>query len=209
MTLDLRALKVRGYGDHDSESFDDYISRWPAELDNFPHEVVKDWVWRHWQDFSNLWLHRDIGAFTFERKRYSRETILGIGRFDSWDDLAARFLDPHDDLDIPLGHYMTTHGTFPVPIIVAANCEGLTHPRGLTMRSHQLIEGHRRLGMLRGLIALEHPSLQEHHVVWELTLPRGRFATPGEGFTYKKRSIQAMAHFKRPIPDLAGSGAGD
>lgn len=128
-------------------------------------------------------MHRDIGAFTFERKRYFQEAILGIGRFDSWDDLATRFLHPHDDLDFPLGHYMVTRGTFPGPIIVAANSEGLTHPRGLTMRSHQLIEGHRRLGMLRGLIALEHPSVQEHYVVWEVTLPHGQFATPGEEFT--------------------------
>ena len=176
--IDPKTLRVRGYGGMETESFGAYLKRWPAALSNFPEDVIREWVWRHWDDFERLWVSRGIERFEFQLRQYDNHTILDIGRFDSWDDLAARQLDPKGDLDFWVGRYMTEHGTFPAPIIAATNSEGLTHPRGMPMPARLLIEGHRRLGMLRGLLALGFPGVQAMHSVWELTLPRDCFAPP-------------------------------
>ncbi|MGN7838496.1 hypothetical protein [Stenotrophomonas sp. 22385] len=173
--IDLKALRVRGYGNLESESFESYLDRWPKQLRQFPEDVIREWVWRHWGDFEVLWADRGLEHFQFKLCSYSNADILGIGRFDSWDDLAYRSLDPLDPLDFWVGRYMISHGTFPAPIIVATNSAGLIHPRGLPMPPSLLIEGHKRLGMLRGLLSLEYPSVQAKHQVWELTLPTERF----------------------------------
>jgi hypothetical protein len=45
---------VNRYGESNVESFEKYYARWPASLQNFPECVVKNWVYRHWQQFDNL-----------------------------------------------------------------------------------------------------------------------------------------------------------
>lgn len=175
-TTDYRlALEVGGYGGHDTEPFESYLKRWPASLSNFPSAVVKDWVWRHWGDFRHLWLDRGIEELRFDLNTYDDAEILQIGQFERWDDLADRHLDPKDPLNFSLGRYMVEHGTFPVPIIVATNSHGLIHPRGYPMQPLHLIEGHRRLGMLRGLLKREHPTLVGSYQVWNLVLPIAHF----------------------------------
>jgi hypothetical protein len=176
--IDPGSLRVRGFGGFDHESFEDFLGRWPSQLANFPEDVIREWVWRHSDDFYRLWSDRGIERFAFERRAYDAEAVLGIGRHESWDDLAERGLDPNHPapLDFWLGRYMIEHGTFPTPIIVAVNSDGLVHPRNLPMRPNHIIEGHRRLGMLRGLIGLGYQGLRPTHAVWELTLPPDQFA---------------------------------
>lgn len=116
--VDLKTLRVRGYGGMEKEPFETYLKRWPAALSNFPQDVIREWVWRHWDDFERLWVSCGIERFEFQLRQYDNHTILDIGRFDSWDDLAVRQLDPKGDLDFWVGRYMTELGTFLAPIIV-------------------------------------------------------------------------------------------
>lgn len=64
---------------------------------------------------------------------------------------------------------MIEKGSFPQPIIIARGAESLIHPKGANFNDHmtdnQLIEGHRRLGLLRAMI-LSQLKLKSKHRVW-------------------------------------------
>lgn len=170
---------VKGYGGFDVEQFDEYYARWPKELDNFPRCVVENWVYRHWSDFENLWLERDIERFEFIRVELTNAEVLEILHVGDW----LETLDYWGDelfrnkvrRETWLAKYMLEHGTWPAPIIVATNVMGLEHPRGLPMHPNQLIEGHMRLAYLRGMIRHDHPSLRLSHSVWHVSLPISAF----------------------------------
>jgi len=49
--------EVKESGGSGTEAFEEYFSRWPRELGNFPRDVVENWVYRHWRDFRRHWYH--------------------------------------------------------------------------------------------------------------------------------------------------------
>jgi hypothetical protein len=177
---------VKGYGDFEVESFDDYYARWPNELSNFPRCVAENWVYRHWSDFEHLWLDRKIELFEFVQVALTNTEIMAIGHVGDW----LETLDYWGDelfrnkmrQETWLAKYMLEHGTSPAPIIVAPDAVGLEHPRGLPMHPNQLIEGHMRLAYLRGMIRHHHPALKPSHLVWHVSLPNNSFKpTPLRG----------------------------
>ncbi|WP_230439251.1 hypothetical protein, partial [Xanthomonas campestris] len=113
------------------------------------------------------------------RSNLTNAEIMHIGHFDEWLETLDYWGDElfRDQIrrSTWLATYMLTNGTSPVPIIVAANSSGLMHPKGATMRSNQLIEGHMRLAYLRGMIRQNHTSLRQSHLVWLLSLPNSPF----------------------------------
>ncbi|WLA12321.1 hypothetical protein [Xanthomonas translucens] len=173
------APEVKGYGECDTESFDDYYARWPDQLSNFPKCVIENWVYRHWQDFENLWLDKSIELFAFTQAELNNSQIMQIGHIDKW----LKTLDYWGDelfrdkmrQETWLAKYMLANGTSPAPIIVAPNTSGLEHPKGTPMHSNQLIEGHMRLAYLRGMIRHHHPTLKSSHSVWHVSLPNNSF----------------------------------
>lgn len=172
--------EVRGYGDLEVESFNDYVARWPRELANFPECVIRNWVYRHWSDFKNLWMNRSIQNFAFSEREFSNAESMQVSHVGKWletldhwgDELFSKQLRQ----ETWLARYMLANGTTPAPIIVATGAEGLEHPRGGPMQAIQLIEGHMRLAYLRGMIRHAHPPLKPSHAVWHLSLPREAFA---------------------------------
>lgn len=170
---------VKGYGDFETEPFDVYYTRWPAEFSNFPKCVVENWVYRHWKDFKDLWLDRSIEDFVFELTEFDNAQIMEISHFGNWletmdywgDELFRNKLRQSTWLAI----YMLANGTTPTPIIIAPNASGLEHPKGVSMQKLQLIEGHMRLSYLRGMIKHNHAALKASHVVWCLELPKKTF----------------------------------
>jgi hypothetical protein len=175
----MRVPAVKGYGDLETESFDDYYDRWPTELSNFPKCVVENWVYRHWQDFKNLWLDRSIEDFVFELAEFNNAQISEVRHIGDWletmdywgDELFRNKLRQ----STWLAKYMLANGTTPAPIIIAPNASGLEHPKGGSMQDLQLIEGHMRLSYLRGMIRHNHSGLKALHVVWRLDLPNNSF----------------------------------
>lgn len=143
------------------------------------HNVVESWVHRHWQEFERDWLNRSIDQLVFAQANLTNAEIMHIGHFDEWLETLDYWGDElfRDQIrrSTWLATYMLTNGTSPVPIIVAANSSGLMHPKGATMRSNQLIEGHMRLAYLRGMIRQNHTSLRQSHLVWLLSLQNSPF----------------------------------
>lgn len=173
---------VRDFGLPGVESFDQYFSRWPQELRNFPRDVVENWVYRHWHDFDRYWLDRDILRFEFRLIELTNSEVMGIGHFKGWiqtlDYWGDELFRSASRKATWLAKSMLEYGTTPAPIIVAHQASGLHHPMGAPMHDTQLIEGHLRLAYLRGMIRHEHPSLREQHDVWTVCLPTSSFCRP-------------------------------
>lgn len=169
---------VARYGDMDMESFEAYYARWPKALAGLPEAIVRDWVYRHWRCFSERWIELAPHTWRFELAEFSNDEILAIDHVGTWiADLDAEGVEYVGDFPrarTRLGQYMLTHGTFPVPIIVAKDAGHVELPRsdGKRMRTPlQLIEGHARLACLRGMIHAGHPRLQASHAVWLAHIP--------------------------------------
>lgn len=168
--------KVRNCGDFEVEPFEKYFSRWPRELCNFPRYVIEHWVYRHNLQFLDMWAPLRPELWTFSLQEMTNEEIMSVqhldGELEHYDSVGRKLLgttDPHQKL----AQYMSMNGTYPVPIIVALNAEGIQHPKGregeLMKTPLQLIEGHRRLGLLREMNRRSWPTLKSKHEVWTLS----------------------------------------
>lgn len=167
--------KVRPNGDFDVETFEQYVSRWPSDLPNFPRAVIKDWVYRHNPQFIDLWTPLLPELWAFSLQEMTNEEIMSIqhldGELEHYDYVGRRILGTTAGNQY-LAQYMAENGTYPAPIIVAANAEGIQHPKGrvgeLMKTPLQLVEGHRRLGLLREMNRRNWPTLKAKHEVWIL-----------------------------------------
>jgi len=164
---------VRGYGDFDVESFENYYAKWPEELAAIPQQVVEDWIYRHWRDFSNHWIESAPHLWVYRLEPFSNEQILAIDHFGNWirdlDAEGVEYVTGKPRSQANFAQYMLSNGTFPVPILVAKNAGHVVHPRsgGISMKEpYQLIEGHCRLACIRGMIHSRHRALAPSHEVW-------------------------------------------
>uniref|UniRef100_UPI003532100D hypothetical protein n=1 Tax=Agarivorans sp. TSD2052 TaxID=2937286 RepID=UPI003532100D len=68
-----------------------------------------------------------------------------------------------------VANYMLEKGSFPQPIIIAKGASSLIHPKGAEYNDHmtdnQLIEGHRRIGLLRAMFTNK-LALKSKHKAW-------------------------------------------
>lgn len=168
--------KVKNYGNTDPETFEEYVSRWPSNLFNFPLGVIEDWAYRHNPQFIDMWVPLRPELWTFSLQEMANEKIMSIqhleGELEHYDHVANKLLGTTDRYQ-RLAQYMGEKGTCPVPIIVAVNAEGVQHPKSRTgelMRTPlQLIEGHCRLGFLREMNRRGWPTLKANHDVWILS----------------------------------------
>ena len=171
--------QVKRYGNIDAESFEEYYARWPQKLSNIPRAVVQDWIYRHWADFRRDWIAMRPQEWTYALTRFATEQILTIDHIGAWipelDAEGLEFAGTAPRSRTRLAQYMRANGTFPVPIIVAANAGHMVHPRsgGEQMKApYQLIEGHSRLACIRGMIHASWPTLASSHELWVVTIPQ-------------------------------------
>ena len=168
--------KVKDYDSPEREELDDYLKRWPQEYCNFPENVIENWVHRHNPQFISDWSDYNISSWVFELRSMSVEEIMKIehldGELDHWDYVGDTYINSNDPYQY-LANYMRNNGTFPEPIIIAENANGIRHPKGLDgefMKTpYQLIEGHRRLGFLRAMVRLNMATLKDNHEVWVIS----------------------------------------
>lgn len=163
--------------DFEHESLESYLDRWPAELGNVPDDVIEHWFYRHNEQVPELCKVYDFGSWNFELQTFDNEKIQEIRHFEdelekldaTGDRLMAEGMPGYDTAE-----YMLENGTFPCPIIVAYMAGGHCHHKGMgdetMLEPYHLVEGHRRLGFLRVMIRSDHPSLQEAHSVWVVTI---------------------------------------
>lgn len=156
------------------ETFESYLNKWPKVLSNIPVSIIEQWCYRHNEEFIKSWLSYNPEKWSFKLETFSKEDILKIDHLDGelkkWEDIGNRLIK-QSNTRLFLTNYMLNYGTFPEPIIVATDGGMLTHPKSLpgeTMKEpYQLIEGHRRLGILRAMYSNE-IKMQEFHQVWLL-----------------------------------------
>ncbi|MCE9508260.1 MAG: hypothetical protein K8R48_08135 [Alphaproteobacteria bacterium] len=151
------------------EEESDYILRiQDGILPNWPAEVLKEWLYRHnthMEEYSFLGFEK----FQFQKETWDITQIPGrdafkdegfCDNFQSVDKRAAS--NPRDWL----AHYMMREGTWNSPIILLDNKSDIyRHPNGRKLKSpYHLLEGHRRLSFLNGLIRLE--KALKTHPLW-------------------------------------------
>ena len=169
---------VKNYGDTDAESFEAYYSRWPSTMAAIPKGIVEDWIYRHWTDFEHHWANLRPHLWRYQKVKLSNDEILLIDHVSTWieelDAEGVEYVSGAHRSTTRLARYMLEHGTSPVPILIAKDSGHMLHPHSAseTMKEPlQLIEGHRRLACLRGMIHAKHPMLASHHEVWLATIP--------------------------------------
>ncbi|WP_414430932.1 hypothetical protein ACMG4M_05955 [Alcanivorax sp. IL3] len=156
----------------DQEGLEDYLANWPEHLKNIPECVIEQWIYRHNDTFIDLWSGYEPENWGFELVQFDNDEVFEImhleGELEQYDYVGEEFIKQPYKRGY-LADYMLENGTFPQPIIVAIDAGDLEHPRshpGEYMEEpYQLIEGHRRLGLLRTMInnGLETTNF---HEVW-------------------------------------------
>jgi hypothetical protein len=170
---------VKAWGDPEKESFESYYARWPPGLQSIPELVVKDWIYRHWRDFSRYWVPLQPHMWSFTLTAFSNDEIMAIDHVANWipelDLEGEEYVSGAPRSQARFARYMLSNGTFPLPPIVAKDAGHVVHPRGHGERMKvplQLIEGHCRLACIRGMIHSNHPQLAKKHDVWLVSIPR-------------------------------------
>ncbi len=165
--------EVLGYGDFEVEPFDKYYEKWPEELKSIPKEIVEHWVYRHWQQFQS-WIHLNPHKWEYNLIQFNNEEIMKIDHFgneiEGMDARAREIMEGKPRSEAWLPKNMLETGTVPTPIMVAHNGGNIIHPYGwdtdFMKEPYQIIEGHERLTILRGMINFSHSSLKKKHSVW-------------------------------------------
>lgn len=164
--------KVNNYGDIDVEDFQSYYARFPKELKSIPIDVVENWIYRHWDDFTE-WIPLKPQDWKYELKEFSNNEILKISHINDWIPIlkaeAVEYVTRGKRVNNYVGQYMLKNGTTPSPIIVGENIGHISYPRMpitcLMKEPYQLIEGHSRLACLLGMISSSHINLKKYHKV--------------------------------------------
>lgn len=168
--------QVTNYGDFNQEKFESYYAKFPNYLKNIPKDVVENWIYRHYDDFIE-WIPLNPQNWIYELKDFTNEDILTISHILDWmPELKAEgleYVSGGKRANHYVGKYMLSHGTTPSPIIVGENIGHLYHPnqKSILMKNpYQLIEGHKRLACLLGMINISHHNLNDKHKVWVINI---------------------------------------
>lgn len=158
------------------EPFADYWLRWPAKYSHVPEVVADTWIHRHWQQFRG-WRGLKPESWTYEMRRLTAQQVLTIGDVSDpkkdGDEWGYDLIEGIKSGECWLRDYMLANGTTPAPILIAESAGHVSHPHhdGKMAEPFQLIEGHRRLALLKAMIRLECPNLQSHHEVAVARIP--------------------------------------
>ena len=170
--------KVLLDSNQEKESFDDYMAKWPIQLDYIPADVIREWIYRHSPIVGHVWgdyLRQDL---MFNLAEYRIEELLKISRYDLDGSIVEGKHLVQAVLDGGTGEYvadfMCKEGEFPTPIIVAIDAGSVSHPvdPGKMKSPCHLIEGHTRLKIFWGMYELAVP-MKKVQKVWEVRFPPG------------------------------------
>ena len=137
---------------------------------HFPSEVVKQWPYRHFQDFSGeyrweieydrLEFRKDClkveDFFTIEAYGFTNKDLIGMGNTHLFDNEYV-------------ANYIRDHLTYPVPIIVLDSLNSNLSGQYEFKKPYHILEGHRRSWLMRALIETDNPEIPEYHQIWKVT----------------------------------------
>lgn len=154
----------------EQEPFARWWSRVARELPHVPACVAEHWLHRNWGCSAYWWLPLD--RLRFERQEWSNAEVLRIGEGEepTWPRLWSDELGREDSVHRRswLGWYMWKHRTWPAPILVLDNPDGLVAPDGRRLARRHLLEGRMRSAFHHHLAT--HGLALPRHEVWWATL---------------------------------------
>ncbi|TNC79241.1 MAG: hypothetical protein C9356_20125 [Oleiphilus sp.] len=171
--------RVKEISSLDKEPLSEYLKCLSKDvIDNVPMDVIEQWIYRHSDGGFEEWITLKPHTWSYDLVSFSNDMILDIDHVGSWmDELrneGREYVTGKPRSELYIGKYMLDEGTFPAPIIVAHQCGDIVHPRmpgEVKMKSpFQLIEGHKRLACLLGMIESCHENLKDEHKVWLVTI---------------------------------------
>lgn len=162
-----------GFGERNCETWGEWRERAHDVLPQFPDEVLEQWVYRHWKAVLCNWGWLDFQAMQFEKQWWSTEDVL------------VKIHSPHQDIIKKLTRRMSNpifqrswlvqrmqdQGTWPIAPIVLECSKDLFATNGRHLIApYNLLEGHHRMGYLKGLVD-SGQHCEKQHPVWVARLP--------------------------------------
>jgi len=137
----------------------------------WPEEVLIEWLYRHARFLNRYW-HLGFERFNFHKSRFPTSTMPGEEAFydprffHNFKNIKERARNPHDWL----ARYMLKNGTWNTPIILLGNEHGeFNDDIGKPLNNpYHLLEGHRRLSFLHGLVEIG--NAKDEHDVWVVNI---------------------------------------
>lgn len=153
------------------EDESDYISRLRGSLlPNIPPSVLSQWFYRHYESMCRYWwLDYQTLRFVSEPEEWQTEDIP-IGNCGAYERVIKGFAEvvenpKHRFKYDWLARYMFDNGTWPEPIILFDNYDGLIRAEYSTAGiPYHLLEGHRRLAIFS--VLKKKAALENRHKVW-------------------------------------------
>jgi len=167
------SMKLRphvGLSPYDVEPFSEWWPRVREKLPHVPENVAEQWVHQNFNDTPYAFLPLD--RLRFELQPWSADQLDAVRFGSSWGNQPdLEKLDHAEKRNDPLACMMIEAGTWPAPVLVLDNHDGLNDLRGEAMSRWHLIEGHARLTYLRCL--LRRGTANPRHDVWVVKLVAG------------------------------------
>ncbi len=161
-------ISVSGEG-QTREPFNRWHERVREDIPHVPACVAEQWLYRHERYTPYTWL--PVSRLRFELQTWELARILKLG-INLTDSTPAILSDKEvvgcADNGTWVSQYMLAHGTWPVPIIVLDNAQGIKPPNDELIARWHLIEGHRRTDCLVDLA--KKGLAKDSHQVWVLTV---------------------------------------
>lgn len=172
----LRALRPVKFGTFNVESFDLYKERASVLLPDWPECPLKNWLYRHFDFFIDDYAWLRVDRFKFSLASWTNGKIyqhIGTHKLNMVDNLGEQVLKNPPSLRSWLQEYFLSEGTWPTPIIVLKNYEGIVGMNGeIYGQPFHLLEGHLRLGYFRNIYRYNPQNLKKDHPVWLVSLTK-------------------------------------
>lgn len=164
----LYEIEPEGFGGRHCESWELWRARAHMMLPGFPDEVLEQWLYRHWKAVLCNWGWLDFQAMQFTKQTWTSEQIMNNVKtpHDDVVDKLARRMNNEIFQRSWLVKNMTEQGTWPVAPIVLHYERDLYATNGRVLKApFNLLEGHHRLGYLKGLIE-QGEFTRDTHEIW-------------------------------------------
>lgn len=165
-TDSIRPKNLRGSGK--PEPVRRYCKRVKPLLPHMPTGVLVQWLYKHSNCALRQWPWLDFRHLRFSLEKWDLATVLKLRARDEGliENYRTWLFAEVRPVDSELSKRMRQRGTWPRPVMVLDTT--MAPDRFSVPRPLMLMEGHRRLGFLRGLA--DHGSAKTEHLVWMVTL---------------------------------------
>ena len=168
----INELRPKNWGEvtAEIEPFPNYQDRISKILPNWPACPLENWLYRHFDFVISDYGWLNFRALVFTKtvwKKYDIYTNINSHIIYSIDNLGKQIFTNSPSMRSWLQEYMIKNNTWPVPIILLNNIQGIMGPENEKYgKPFHLLEGHLRLGYFRNIYKRDKNLLKDSHSVW-------------------------------------------